>query len=65
MYYYIRHKEFGNYFAGTPKQNYKRFHMVVNKDEATKLTKKEAMNLLKKKTHPENFELVEVKYEQN
>lgn len=59
--YLIRHKEFRNYYAGVPKQKDKHFHMVATKDEATRLEKKEAINLLKKKAHPENYELVKVK----
>ena len=59
--YLIKHKEFENYYAGTPKQKDKHFHMVLTKDEATRLKKVDANNLLKKKTHPENYELVKVK----
>jgi hypothetical protein len=59
--YLIKHKEFKNYFAGSPKQRDKHFHMVLERDEATRLTKVEAMNLLKKKVHPENYELVVIR----
>lgn len=59
--YLIKHKEFKNYFAGTPRQRDKHFHMVLKRDEATRLTKDEAMNLLKKKVHPENYELVVIR----
>lgn len=59
--YLIKHKEFKNYFAGSPRQRDKHFHMVLERDEATRLTKDEAMNLLKKKVHPENYELVVIR----
>lgn len=59
--YLIKHKEFKNYFAGSPRQRDKHFHMVLERDEATRLTKVEAMNLLKKKVHPENYELVVIR----
>ena len=59
--YLIKHKEFKNYFAGSPRQRDKHFHMVLERDEATKLTKDEAMNLLKKKVHPKNYELVVIR----
>ena len=61
MSYLIKHKEFKNYYAGSPKQQDKHFHMVMPKKEATRLTKEEAKNLLKKKKYPENYKIVEVK----
>lgn len=61
--YLIKHKEFKNYYAGEPKleKGDTHFHMVVNKNEATRLSKTQANNLLKKKKYPKRFKIVEVK----
>lgn len=60
--YIIKHKEFKNYYGGSKqlKKDDCHFHMVMRKDEATRLSKIQAKRLLNKKKHPSNFRIIEV-----
>lgn len=57
--YYLRNKEYKVYFRSRWEKG--TFHYVVNRDEATVLTKEKANKLLNELKHSENYEIIEKK----